>query len=72
VNALNENTNQAPEASPVPETSKIGNPPLEDKQLEDVAGGTPWAYSPSRCVECGEPIARGSDMRCPHCGKKRF
>jgi hypothetical protein len=25
---------------PAPETPKTGNPPLEDEQLEDVAGGS--------------------------------
>jgi hypothetical protein len=27
------------EQTPAPETAKTGNPPLEDQQLEDVAGG---------------------------------
>jgi hypothetical protein len=41
------------EPTPAPETTKTGNPPLEDEQLEDVAGGS----IPSSLLE----ILRGLD-----------
>jgi hypothetical protein len=42
-----------PEQTPAPESPKTENPPLDDKQLEDVAGG----YIPSSLLE----VLRGFD-----------
>jgi hypothetical protein len=37
--------NPNPEPTPAPESPKTGNPPLEDEQLEDVAGGKIPSYA---------------------------
>jgi hypothetical protein len=65
---MNENTNQALEPTPAPETPKTGNPPLEDEQLEDVAGGILY-FSPDRkyCAKCGIIYETGDEI-CRYCG----
>jgi hypothetical protein len=48
------NAMEKTEGIPAPEPPKTGNPPLEDTQLEDVAGGStmlPWKWEKPRKKE---------------------
>jgi predicted Zn-ribbon and HTH transcriptional regulator len=67
-----ERSNPNTEQTPAPETTKTENPPLEDKQLEDVAGGV--LKTPYKCVSCGDMFISAAIppfVKCKRCGSKR-